>query len=112
MTDLIFTYNWNNKLQNKAFTTIRLRNDKKYEIGKEFSIQLQPKGKPSETLGIAKIIDVKHFTLEKLNNFIAHIDTGYSKEECEKIILRMYPKVDFKKTELSLILLSFNKIPK
>ena len=29
-----FSYNWNSKLNCSAFTTIRVKNDKKYRIGK------------------------------------------------------------------------------
>jgi len=41
-----FSYNWNNKLENKAFTTIRIHNPKKYIAGKAFNIELNgtPKG--------------------------------------------------------------------
>lgn len=108
MKDLLFSYNWNNKLDNKAFTTIRLKQEKKYVIGQECKIILEPKGKEAETKGIAKIVDIKHFKLSSLNNFMSYIDTGYSKEECEKIIRRMYGKCDFEKQELSFILLKYN----
>ena len=108
MKDLSFSYNWNNKLDNKAFTTIRLKQEKRFVAGEEFKIILEPKGKEAEIKGIAKIMDIKHFKLSGLNNFMSYIDTGYSKEECDKIIRRMYGKCDFEKQELSFILLKYN----
>ncbi len=107
MKDLIFSYNWNNKLQCKAFTTIRLRQDQKYQVGEEYKIILQPKGKEPDAKGIAEIKAIKHFKLDALTEFISYIDTGYNREECEKIIRRMYSKLDLKKQELSFILLKF-----
>lgn len=110
MTDLIFSYNWNNKLYCKAFTTIRIKNEKKHAIGTEYKIKLHPKGVAgTEELGIATIKDVKYFKIEKLNDFMSYIDTGYNKEECEKIMRRMYPKIDFEKADFSFILLKYNK---
>jgi hypothetical protein len=55
-------------------------------------------------VGIGIIKEIKRLYLHQINEFIAYVDTGYSKEECVNIIRRMYPNVDFKTTELALIL--------
>lgn len=80
---LTFSYNWNNKLDCKVFTTIRLSN--RFQIGQKVEIIL--KGK---SLGYGEIIDIKGFYLENLNDWLAMIDTGYSANECRKILKKMY----------------------
>lgn len=100
MDKISFSFNWNNKLEAKAFTTIRLLQPDKYRTGETYQISLKRKD-----LFQAKIIEVKPFWLKDLNEFIAHLDTGYCKEECKNIIIKMYPNVNFLQKQLSLILL-------
>lgn len=100
MSTINFSYNWNNKLDCSSFTTIRLRNENKYRVGLEYKAWLK-----QESKGNVKCLDIRHFWLADLNEFVARLDTGYSVEECRQIILRMYPAVDFSKKQLSLILL-------
>lgn len=95
-----FGYNWNNKLDCHAFTTIRLFQPTKYCIGETYDITLN-KQKICEAI----VIDIKLFWLKDISPFIAYLDTGYSKEECTDIINKMYPFVDFNSTYLSLILI-------
>lgn len=104
MTKITFSTNWNNKLDCKAFTTLRLRNDSKYVPGQTYSIYHK-----DSYWGKAVIRSISHFYLKDLNNFIAYLDTGYSKEECAAIIQKMYPKVDFANKQLSLILLVYDQ---
>lgn len=101
MEDLFFSYNWNNKLDCRAFTTIRLFNPGKHVVGARFRVML----KRTENKGQVTLTAVKPFLLEQLNPFIAFLDTGYSVEECRNIIEKMYPKIDFKTKRLALILL-------
>jgi hypothetical protein len=100
MRVISFSYNWNKKLDCEAFTTIRLFQPGKYVVGEQYEIQLK-KVKLFEGV----IIDVKKFMLKDINNFIAYLDTGYSKENCQSIITSMYKKVDFNTQPLSLILI-------
>jgi hypothetical protein len=100
MQQITFSYNWNNKLDCTAFTTLRLRNDQRYQPGYQYEINLK-----GESKGIGEITSVKNFYLDQLNPFIAYLDTGYDVAKCREIILRMYPKVDFNRTMLSLILI-------
>lgn len=106
MKELRFSYNWNNKLNCKAFTTIRL--SESYKPGEEYKIVLMPKGKNPEVKGVAKIIEIKKFFLDQINEFISQLDTGYSKYGCVDIIKRMYPSADWTKQKLSLILFKYN----
>lgn len=105
MFDLSFSYNWNNKLDNNAFTTIRIYNPQKHLLLS--SVRIIVKG---EFKGVGIIKEVKRLHLHQINEFIARIDTGYSKEECINIIRRMYPNVDFEKVELALILVVKGKV--
>lgn len=96
-----FSYNWNNKLHCKAFTTIRLRNVNKYQIGKEYNILLK-----KQLLKSAVIEDIKTIYFNQINEFIARVDTGYSAFETKNILKKMYSKVNLEKQPFSFILLS------
>lgn len=96
-----FSYNWNNKLNCKAFTTIRLKNSNKYQIGKEYKILLK-----KELLKPAIIEDIKTIYFNQINEFIARVDTGYSALETKNILKKMYSKINFETQPFSFILLS------
>lgn len=96
-----FSYNWNNKLNCKAFTTIRLRNANKYQIGKEYNILLK-----KQLLKSAIIEDIKTIYYNQINEFIARVDTGYSAEETKNILKKMYSKINLETQPFSFILLS------
>lgn len=100
METIPFSYNWNNKLDCKAFTTIRLYNPNKHFEGNQVNIWLKGGAR-----GTGTIKAVKPFLLEKLNPFISYLDTGYSVEECRNIILKMYPSINFQTKQLALILI-------
>lgn len=99
MEDLKFSTNWNNKLDCKAFTTLRLPNQK-YAIGKEFNITLNGVSK-----GTGVIHSIKLIAYQDINEYIARIDTGYSAKECKDILRKMYPNVDFTVQKLAFILI-------
>lgn len=96
---LRFSYNWNNKLTGQYFTTIRLENQR-FQKGKTLTVQLQEKN-----LFEAMIMDTRILRLEDINEWIAGIDTGYSREDTQKIFRKMYPTKDFTTQKLILILL-------
>lgn len=98
--EIAFSFNWNNKLSCRAFTTIRLHNPAKYQVGQVYDILLTGK-KFME----GKIIEIKDFYLTDLNEFMAYVDTGYCKQECEIIIRKMYKNLDLTKKKLSFILI-------
>lgn len=74
----------------------------KYHIGEIVPIVLNGK-----TLYQAEIIDKKNFKIDKINNFISYIDTGYSPEETKKILYKMYKNkcIDWKTQLLTFYLL-------
>lgn len=98
---LQFSHNWNNKLTCSAFTTFRLSNVRKYQIGKRLSIML--KGKHLKDV---QILDIKTLKLNQVNEFIARIDTGYSLAEFKEIIKKMYKdkNIDFDTAYWDLVL--------
>ena len=82
---ITFSYNWNNKLENKAFTTLRLHNPKKYILGNSYQIELEGKYK-----GLAVLYSKRILKIDQLNDFICYLDTGYNRTEATNILQRMY----------------------
>ncbi len=105
MDVIAFSQNWNNKLNGQVFTTLRLRNDKKYYAGNRIEILLKGQSK-----GKAVVLEVKNILLEQINNYIAGIDTGLTAENCKIMIRQMYknnPTIDWKNQHLSFVLLAY-----
>lgn len=82
---LEFSYNWNGKLDNKCFTTIRLVNWSKYRTGKVINVYLN-----GNRIKAVEIIEIRVFKLLDLNEWVARLDTGYSREETIDILCKMY----------------------
>lgn len=102
-----FSTNWNNKLNNNFFTTIRLNNAGKYQVGDCFKIISKQK-----YLYDALIVGIRYSKIEDLPEFTCYTDTGYSKSETIKLLKNMYSKknIDWDKQVLAIILLeSLNK---
>lgn len=99
--NLIFTTNWNNKLDCTYFTTLRIQSEK-YEPGLLCDIYF--KGK---VIKKAAIVDIVNFYLKDIPSYSAMLDIGYSKEETISLILKIYKKynIDFDKKKMSLIML-------
>lgn len=100
---LTFSYNWNNKLDCLAFTTLRLRNDNKYQVGRAFEIDC-PDVKPAPVI----ILQVKHLRIDQLTEGMCRVDTGYSKAETDKLIRTMYinkKNINWATQQLSWVLL-------
>ncbi|KAA6335028.1 hypothetical protein EZS27_016691 [termite gut metagenome] len=85
MERIRFSNNWNNKLSNKAFTTLRLHNPHKYRQGNRYEIEWQGK-----VLGIAVMRDIRHTTLANLNSFVTYLDTGYNVAQTINLLQTMY----------------------
>lgn len=82
-----FSTNWNNKLQCDYYTTLRLSG--RYERGRTYEVWHK-----GQFLHHARVMGKKTLSMDTITEWIAYIDTGYSREECCKIIRRMYPKID------------------
>ena len=80
---LEFSYNWNNKIDCKFFTT--LRKSGRFEKGDAIDITLKNTHKK---YGV--ISDKKKIKYKDINNFIAGVDTGYTVKETQGILDKMY----------------------
>ena len=98
--EIKFSYNWNNKLNCTYFTTLRLRNDRKYQKGRDYRITLK-----GTTIGEAVIQEIRHFKINQLNDYITGIDMGYDSRTGVEIIKKMYATVRWENQDLSFILL-------
>jgi hypothetical protein len=63
--ELSFSYNWNGKLNCNCFTTIRLRNDARYQVGAKFIVKLK-----DVPFGIYEVKGVKVIKLAQINDWI------------------------------------------
>ena len=104
MEAINFSYNWNNKLSGKAFTSIRLHNPNKYRKGERYEIELK-----GRRLGVAVLQDVKKIALSQLNDFICYLDTGYNVTETTQIIQRMYKNINWGVQKLDFCLFVYLK---
>lgn len=99
-TDLLFSYNWNNKLWCDVFTTIRIKQPINYFEGAEKRILLKDNKAGTIThgetkyldLGTAEILSVTDLQMGKINNGIALVDTAYNAVELRQILSKMYPE--------------------
>lgn len=97
-----FSHNWNNKLDCRAFTTLRLFDPENHRSGRVLFVR----GKDKD-YGAHEIKDVRVITLDRVNEFIAYLDTGYCAAETQKLIKTMYKNknIDWATQKLALILL-------
>lgn len=99
--ELKFSYNWNDKLTAKRFTTLRMKQEK-YQVGSVFKVSLK-----GGSLYNATVIAIKEFaSIYDIDEFSASLDTGYGAEETIKIVETMYKNKDIDlKTKPFLLLL-------
>jgi hypothetical protein len=102
---LYFKYNWNGKLFTEFFTSIRMFNKDRFQIGNKFSGVLKP-GKAAYRFGVLEVQNIIGFKLDEIPTISATLDTGYTKSGTIKTINQMYKnkKVDFSKQQMMLIL--------
>lgn len=101
---LNFDRNYNNKLRCKVFTSLRLPDDK-YKRGARFEISLG--GYPK---GTAKVIGLSYVTCDKLSEWIAKLDTGFTVKETIQLLKSLYkdrPCMDWKTGQLVYLLLEW-----
>lgn len=102
MKTLTFSYNFNNKLSCRAFTTLRLADESRFKIGNQFLVA----DKKTE-YGLFEVRDVKTLRLEDINAWISYIDTGYDQTTCKEMIRTMYKakQIDWSTQLLNFVLL-------
>lgn len=105
MENLIFSSNFNNKLNCKAFTTIRMYNKKIHWAGNVLNVVYN-----GIVIKQVTIWDVKILKLDKLNDWICFLDTGYNKIETTEMLYNMWKNYNFtENTELAYMLLNTEK---
>lgn len=102
LAKLEFSTNWNKKLDCNSYTTLRLANPARYYCGRQFSVYLDGK-----YIHKAEVTDVKTLTISQINEWIARLDTGYSRQDCMTLIQKMYSRqpIDWEVQPLNLVLL-------
>lgn len=102
MEKLTFSTNWNNKLECKCFSTIRIYNPSKHFRGNQFDVFLQRKYK-----GKVVVLGVIKTYLDKLNDYVCYLDTGYNKAETIDLFKKIYKSknIDFSKKQITILLL-------
>ena len=90
METLKFSYNWNNKLETKHFTTIRL--SPRFQVGEIVGVEL--KGK---RMNNAKCIGKQETRIYHLKEYECYLDTGYGVEQTKAILKRMYAGKDWER---------------
>ena len=84
MKKMDFPFNWNNKLDCHVFTSLHVSNE--YDFNDIIEIKLS-----NMHYCRAKVIGKKYFNIDQVNAFVAGVDTGYSVEDCKKLLLKMFP---------------------
>jgi len=75
---ITFEANFNGKLFNNIFGTVRLRKPRKYKVGEVYKIKLVD-DMNGGYYGLAKILSISEFKLPELTNELAIIDSGFSR---------------------------------
>lgn len=88
MKTISFNLNWNGKLYCNCFTTIRPKNDVKYQLNETYNVRL--KGVDMGDVELFYLID---FKLNQLKDSMSLIDMGYLAKYGKEIIADLYPEI-------------------
>jgi hypothetical protein len=101
MRTINFSYNWNNKLDNKVFTTIRANF---IPVQPGTTLQIHLKGKLYCWAKVQECIKCK---FSDINTLILWLDTGYAPEEAFKVFKSM--GLDYNRKDQDCMLLIFER---
>jgi hypothetical protein len=110
MKKINFSYNWNNKLECKSFSTVRLENPEKYQLLELFEVVLKTKkNEPEIKKGIARLQVVNSFYLDKVTPGMSFLDANLPVIDFIKLVQTMYKNkgIDFKKKKLSFLVFQY-----
>ena len=102
MDTLAFSTNWNNKLGCPAFGTIRLDNEKKYAVGRRFSVTLN-----GREIGTARAVSVRRFAHAHITESLAYLDTGFGAAYLRTLLAKMYPNTNWERQWLMHVVLAW-----
>lgn len=100
---LLFSCNWNKKLDCDYFTTLRLSD--RFKINDEVEIVIK-----GESKGLGTIVNKTSCKLNELDVFTCALDTGYGVAETQNVIRRMYPNTDWEKQPIYRYLIKKQKL--
>lgn len=86
---LRFAINWNLKLTNIVFSTIRLQNDDKFKLGGLCDVVCEDNLHHNSS-GVAEIIYIKHFLLTEITEPLFLLDMALNKADGIKMIKHLY----------------------
>ena len=100
MERINFNRDFNNKLGNNYFLTIRIKSDK-YSVGKEYELFDQER---RIIRGYGRIVRIREITDADINDWQSFVDSGLSADELREELTRFYGE-QYKTGRLFLILL-------
>lgn len=110
MQTLYFSYNWNNKLDCKSFSTVRIENPGKYQLLELFEVVLKTKkNEPEMKKGIARLQAVNSFLLDKVSPGMSFLDANLPVIDFISLVKTMYKNkgIDFKKKKMSFLIFQY-----
>ena len=107
---LKFISNWNGKLLNKFYTTIRLvanGNDKYWKHNDVVNIYIKDK-----IIGQGEIVEVLFLEFSKLSNVVCLLDSAMNKKQFKEFCSKIYKKTEDEIEQSKMILLLIKNIIK
>ena len=101
MKTISFAQNWNQKLYCDSFTTFRMWNAQKYQVGEVYEITCQ-------TMCFeARLLAMETLQLSETTDWMTQLDAGCSKSEFDQLVREMYQGIiqDFEAQTFVLLLL-------
>ena len=110
LKELHFSHNWNNKLNCESFSTVRLRNDNKYQLLDLYRIFLKREVYPQNVdFAIARLQAISHFYLHQVTPGITFLDANLSKIDFIQMIESMYKSkhINFHQQQMSFLVFQY-----
>jgi hypothetical protein len=97
--DLLYTYNFNKKLQCRFHITI-VPADEYYKAGEYYRVLLN-----GDYLYKARIVDIRQTILQQIPPFLAALETGYNLEQTIAILHKRFPGIIWEMQTLYILLI-------
>lgn len=110
LKQLNFSSNWNNKLDCQSFSTVRLKNEKKYQLLDLYEVTLKRKVTDQNvSLGIVRLQVIHNFYLHRVTPAISFLDANLSVIDFQQLVKTIYKNkgIDFNKTLLSFLVFQY-----
>jgi hypothetical protein len=112
MKKIEFSYNWNNKLNCKSFSTVRLENPKKYKLLDIYEVILKTKGNsPDISKGLVRLQAIHNFYLHEVSPAISFLDANLSTIDFQKLVITIYKNKNVNFHMLKMSFLVFQYLP-